>query len=122
MAPVTSRWLLAASLLFGATACAPRAVQTPRPAPASPAAGAMRVYRDPSTGAFVEPPPGVAAPGPQRAPAAALTEQAAPGGGQMIRLRGAFRSQMVGRRDASGAAVSCATTAGAPRDLPPQAP
>jgi hypothetical protein len=84
----------------------------------------MRVYRDPATGAFVEPPPGTVMPGP-RAPAAApapLTEEAAPNGGRMIRLRGAFRSQMVGRAGADGATFSCATTAGAPAAPPPPAP
>jgi hypothetical protein len=53
----------------------------------------LRAYRDPSTGAFVEPPPGavVATPNVPRVPAA-LSEEAAPGGGRMIRLRGAFHS------------------------------
>jgi hypothetical protein len=74
------------------------------------------VYRDPSTGAFVEPPPGAALVAPATPPVApaALNEEAAPGGGRMIRLRGAFHSHMVGHLDANGeAAISCATTAGA---------
>jgi hypothetical protein len=72
------------------------------------------VYRDPSTGAFIEPPPGTTMPAPAARPVAALKEEAAPGGGRMVRLGGAFHSQMVGRRDANGdAKVSCATTEGA---------
>jgi len=72
-------------------------------APVAPAAPAMRAYRGPVTGAFGEPPPGVA---PAAAPRArpALIEEAAPGGGRMIRLRGAFRSEMSAR----GTATSCA--------------
>jgi hypothetical protein len=79
------------------------------------ASSAFRVYRDPTTGAFVEPPPGAAMPATPRAPAAmppsALVEEAAPGGGRMVRLRGNFRSHVVARADASGTAVSCTTTA-----------
>jgi hypothetical protein len=121
-------WPLTASLLLAGAACAGREAEAPRPpapaAPAPAAPGAMRVYRDPATGAFVEPPPGTPMPGPPRAPAAPapLTEEAAPNGGRMIRLRGAFRSQMVGHAGADGATVSCATTAGAPAAAPPPAP
>jgi hypothetical protein len=76
------------------------------------------------TGAFVEPPPGVAMPAPSRAAApapSALTEEAAPGGGRMIRLGGAFRSHVVGRTGADGATVSCETTARPPAVLAPPA-
>src|SRR5262252_3053855 len=110
------RTMLAASLLLGAAACARRTPEPSRSVPAPSAAQALRVYRDPSTGAFVEPPPGaapIAAPGPPAAAPGALTEEAAPGGGRMIRLHGAFRSQLVGHADARSTTVSCASAAAA---------
>jgi hypothetical protein len=104
-----------AFLLLGVAACARPATEPLRPTPAPATSQALRVYRDPVTGAFGEPPPGAVQPPAPQAPArAALTEEAAPGGGRMIRLRGAFRSNMVGRAGASGATASCTTTAGAP--------
>jgi len=107
--------LLAATLLIGALGCSRPAPQAAAAAPAVVASPALRAYRDPSSGAFGEPPPGVTPVAPA-APRAALTEEAAPGGGRMIRLQGAFRSQMVGRRDANAVTVvSCATTAPAQR-------
>ena len=79
----------------------------------SPAASGLRAYRDPVTGAFVQPPqaPGLA---PQRAAPAqttgpiGFTETAAPGGGTMIQLGGAFHSDLVAKRGAASAEVSCA--------------
>jgi hypothetical protein len=85
-----------------------------RPAAAAPAASAgLRVYRDPVTGAFTEPPAAAApARAAQQAGAPApLVETAAPGGGTMIKLNGAFRSQVRARAGAGGAAVSCAAAA-----------
>jgi hypothetical protein len=113
-----SAWLLgaAALLLLAAGGCARRAAEAPRAAAAPGPAQALRVYRDPSSGAFVEPPPGAApaAPAPTAARAAAPAEEAAPGGGRMIRLNGAFRSQIVGRIDANTTTVSCTGAARAP--------
>jgi hypothetical protein len=106
--------LLAVAVLLGAAGCARPAAEAPRPmtTPAPIAAAGLRAYRDPTTGAFVEPPPGATLAAPSAAPAAptVLTEEAGPRGGRMIRLKGAFRSQMVGRADASGATISCAST------------
>jgi hypothetical protein len=101
--------LFAASLLLDVAACARPPVEAPRPA-AAPSA-AMRAYRDPKTGAFVEPPPGTPLPAPPTAPTApsALTEEPAPGGGRMVRLRGAFHNHVVAHADAAGTEVSCET-------------
>src|SRR5215471_8068903 len=95
---------LVVALLLGAAACARRAAETPLAAPTPAASQPLRAYRDPKTGAFGEPPPGATPVAPVAAPVA-LTDEAAPGGGRMIRLKGAFRSHMVGRRDANGATV-----------------
>jgi hypothetical protein len=79
------------------------ALSAARPATAQ----ASRVYRDPSTGQLGEPPPGAL---PATAPAAArpaLTEEPAAGGGRMIRLRGAFRSDFVARTDGKTTTASC---------------
>jgi hypothetical protein len=100
-------------LLLGAAGCARRASEAPLAASPPVASQSLRAYRDPSTGAFGEPPPGARLTAPAAAPAA-LTEEAAPGGGRMVRLKGAFHSHMVGRRDAHGATISCASTALAP--------
>ncbi len=105
--------LLAASLLLGAGGCAqprgPAARTSPAPAPS----GALRAYRDPASGSFVERPPG-ASPNalayPPNAAQTLLAEEAAPGGGRIIRLHGAFHSDVVGHAEARGAAISCATT------------
>jgi hypothetical protein len=81
----------------------------------------LRAYRDPNTGVFGEPPAG-AAPAARAAAPAAMTEMAAPGGGRMIRLNGAFRSQMVGRLDGNTgntATVSCASTGRVPGEAKP---
>jgi len=82
------------------------------PQPGAPAASSgLRAYRDPSTGAFTEPP----APGPApnlAAPslaAPALAEINAPGGGKMIQLQGAFQSDVKATVGAHGVDVSCAT-------------
>lgn len=109
--------LVAAALLGGPSACVRRSAEVPRPANAPVVSQGLRVYRDPSTGAFGEPPPGtpMAAPAARPAAPSAMSEEAAPGGGRMIRLRGAFHSHMVGHLDESGrAAISCETTAGSP--------
>jgi|SRR5215831_8966102 len=115
--PSVSRWrprrILAAALLLGAGGCARRASESPPAASVPVASPSLRAYRDPTTGAFGEPPPGTTQAAPTAAPAT-LTEEAAPGGGRMIRLKGAFRSQMVGRMDGHTAAVSCETTAARP--------
>lgn len=107
------RRILAAALLLGAGGCARRASEAPLAASTSVASQSLRAYRDPTTGAFGEPPPGAtqAAPTPARP---ALTEEAAPGGGRMIRLKGAFRSHMVERMDAHAATISCDSSAPAP--------
>jgi hypothetical protein len=88
-------------LCLGAGACG----QRPRAASPAPAAQAMRAYRDPATGLFGEPPAAAAPPAGPRA-RLALTEETAPGGGRMIRLRGAYRSELVA--DGNGTAASCA--------------
>jgi hypothetical protein len=88
---------------------------------AAPSAQGLRAYRDPSTGAFVEPPAGAALAAPKQViPApSALVEEAAPGGGRMVRLQGAFRSEMVGHlEDKGGATVSCASAPGAAAPSP----
>jgi hypothetical protein len=103
-------WPLVIALALAAAGCGRRASQTSL-ATATPAASqSLRAYRDPSSGAFGEPPPGAAPVTPTAAPVA-LTEEAAPGGGRMIRLKGAFRSHMVGRMDGNAASVSCASLA-----------
>jgi hypothetical protein len=106
-----SPWPAALLLWLGAGSCARPAGEAPRPAPvtAPVTAPAVRAYRDPSTGAFVEPPPG-AAPAAPAAALPALNEEAAPGGGRMIRLKGAFQSHVVGRTDANTTTVSCTGT------------
>jgi hypothetical protein len=108
--------LLAASLVGAAVGCARPAVEASRPAAvAAPPSQGLRAYRDPSTGAFVEPPAGAALAAPKQViPApSALAEEAAPGGGRMVRLQGAFRSQMVGHIDEKGGAkISCASAPG----------
>jgi hypothetical protein len=121
--------LLAGSLVLGvlgaAPGCARRAAEAPRPAAAPAASEGLRVYRDPSTGAFGEPPTGatMAAPAARSVAPTTLSEEAAPGGGRMVRLGGAFNSHLVGRRDANGdATVSCATTAGSTGDVTTGAP
>jgi hypothetical protein len=112
------RRLLAASVLVGAAACGGRAPEAARRAPApavSAAPAALRAYRDPSTGAFVEPAPGLASPQMPATAPAALVEEAAPRGGRMIRLHGAFRSHVGARVGAEGAGtVSCGTGAETP--------
>jgi hypothetical protein len=78
--------------------------------PPSPSPAALRVFRDPVTGAFVEPPAQPPGPAPlaPSAPVPALVETTAPGGGRMIQLHGAFRSDVTARAGAHGAEVSCA--------------
>ena len=82
-------------------------------APAS--ASGLRVYRDPVTGAFTAPPaptPSVGPPGAAQTTApAAFTEVSAPGGGTMVRLNGAFTSDVRAKLGPHGAEVSCATAA-----------
>src|SRR5215831_8530671 len=114
-------WPLTAALLLGVAGCARRASEAPLAAPSPVASQLLGAYRDPSTGAFGEPPPG-AMPAAPTAARAALTEEAAPGGGRMIRLRGAFRSYMVGHSDANATTVSCGSTAPAPRETRPGQP
>lgn len=90
-----------------ATAPAPAVVPAPIPAP-SPAGGGMIVVRDPETGALTLPTPeqrrellpdefGAALRTDQ-----SLFEEAAPGGGYMIRLDGLLMDYAVAARDASG--------------------
>jgi hypothetical protein len=71
----------------------------------------MRAYRDPATGAFTAPPPAAPAPGgvaPLRAaPVTPLTETAAPGGGTMMRLNGAFLNDFTATRGKNGVGISC---------------
>lgn len=58
----------------------------------------MRVYVDPATGAFTGPPPAQAGPpvsAAQSRSAEDLVEEAAPGGGTMVHLRGRFQSPLV---------------------------
>jgi hypothetical protein len=108
------RRLALLSFLLAGCAEHPRVAPTPKPV----AASGLRVYRDPVTGAFVEPPPPAPGAAPQRAaPAAAppaLAETASPVAGAMVRLGGAFHSDVTARVGARGAEVSCATAA-APR-------
>jgi hypothetical protein len=102
-------WLVSSSLLAGAAACARRVVDAPASGGVSRPTETFRVYRDPNTGQFREPPAGAApAPGPTVAPSS-LSEENAPGGGRMIRLRGAFRSHIVAARGADGPGASCAS-------------
>jgi hypothetical protein len=102
--------LVLASIVGGAAGCKePRATPAVvRAAPPAASAG-LRVYRDPVTGAFVEPP--APAPGPApRAPSAApptFVETAAPGGGTMIDVSGALRMDVTAKAGAHGAEVSC---------------
>jgi len=123
--PQPLSWLGIASLLVGAGACAQRVADPPASGGVSRPAETFRVYRDPNTGQFREPPAGVApTPMPAAAPSA-LTEESAPGGGRMIRLRGAFHSHFVaaganGANGASGLTASCASgTVGSPQPAPP---
>jgi hypothetical protein len=113
-------WLVSASLLVGAGACARRAVDAPASGGVSRPAEAFRVYRDPNTGQFVEAPAG-AAPMPAAAAAqSSLSEEGAPGGGRMIRLRGAFHSHFVATGGADGLKASCASaTVVEPQPAPP---
>jgi len=102
-------WLVSASLLVGAGACARRVVHAPAGGGVSRPTETFRVYRDPNTGQFLEPPAGAASPpGPTAAPSS-LSEEGAPGGGRMIRLRGAFRSHFVAAGGADGLTASCAS-------------
>ena len=106
-------WLISASLLVGVGAggCARRVVDAPASGGVSRPAEAFRVYRDPNTGQFLEPPAGAApTPAPaQAAAASSLSEESAPGGGRMIRLRGAFHSHFVATGGADGLKASCAS-------------
>jgi hypothetical protein len=102
-------WLVSASLLVGAGACARRAVDAPASGGVAHPTEMFRAYRDPNTGQFREPPTGaVPTPGPTVAPGS-LLEESAPGGGRMIRLRGAFRSHFVASSGADGLAASCSS-------------
>lgn len=107
---VRQRWfvagLLLAAVLSPGLGCGR---QSAAPSPARAAEG-FRAYRDPNTGRFGEPPAGTvpAAPAAAAATAAPLTEEAAPGGGRMIRLNGAFHSQFVAGLDGQGVHASCA--------------
>jgi|SRR5579872_7047930 hypothetical protein len=112
------------AVLLGATALAAFTLGAcgarPRPSISSPplTPAGLRVFRDPTTGAFVEPPaPAPSAGLPKAAQTAGPTtfvETAAPGGGTMVRLGGAFRSDVTATRGAQGAVVTCGVTA-APR-------
>jgi hypothetical protein len=112
-------WLVSASLLVGAGACARGAVDAPASGGVARPTEMFRVYRDPNTGQFREPPPGAApTPGPGVAPSS-LSEENAPGGGRMIRLHGAFRSHFVAADGADGLKASCAAaTLVAPQPAP----
>jgi hypothetical protein len=102
------RRLASLLLLAAATgACEQPPVASRRAASPPPASQAMRAYRDPVTGLFGEPPPAAAPVATPRA-RAVLTEEAAPGGGRMIRLHGAYRSEMVA--NGPGVTASCAST------------
>src|SRR5262249_50947552 len=85
------RWVSLVSLVVGCGARSPGTTGSSATPPA-----AMRVYKDPATGRFIEPPPGSAA---QHANAAfsgapALQEIPSPGGGTMVRLNGHFQANM----------------------------
>lgn len=102
-------WLVSVSLLVGAGGCARPVADAPASGRVSRPAEAFRVYRDPNTGQFREPPAGAApTPGPAAAAQSSLAEEAAPGGGRMIRLRGAFHSHFVATCGADGLTASCA--------------
>jgi hypothetical protein len=106
---------------LGCARPSPVAGSSAAPAPLPATAPAARVYRDPNTGQFGEPPPGAM---PAAAPAAtrpALTEEPAAGGGRMIRLRGAFRSDFVGHTDGKTTTASCVSNIDA-RCVPADAP
>ena len=117
-------WLVSASLLVGAGACARRAVDAPASGGVARPAEAFRVYRNPNTGQFLEPPAGAAPmPAPAQAAAAtALSEESAPGGGRMIRLRGAFHSHFVATGGADGLKASCASATVVPPQPAPLSP
>jgi hypothetical protein len=104
--------LFAAITVFVSAAACERAPAGGAPGgKAAPGAG-MRVYRDPVTGAFTEPPPGAVAPPPlaPAAPIAPLAPVAAPGGGTMVRLGGAFKSDVTAKAGSAGPAITCTTT------------
>ena len=106
-------WTIAAWLLLGSGACARQKVAAPRAVTVPAPSESMRVYRDPATGAFVEPPatgPGAAAVTAPAVPTMPLTEEAAPGGGRMIRLDGAFRSHFTADVGPKGMTASCKST------------
>lgn len=66
--------------------------------PSSGASAAMRAYVDPRTGELTTPPASaeqVEAPSARAATAGDLVEEAAPGGGTMVRLPGRFASPLV---------------------------
>ncbi len=102
--PWSAAGLIAAASLAGVGCGRPAAA----PSRARPDE-AFRAYRDPNTGRLGEPPAGTvtAAPASAAAAAAPLGEEAAPGGGRMIRLQGAFHSQFVAAVDAHGVHASC---------------
>jgi hypothetical protein len=114
---VASSLALAVFLVVLASACGerkpPPRVAAVAPAAAVPvAASGLRVYRDPVTGAFTQPPaptPGLA-PQPARPSPPALPVTIAPGGGKMVNLQGNFLSDVKATRGPRGVDVSCATT------------
>jgi hypothetical protein len=86
--------------------------KAPAPAGASVASSSgLRAYRDPTTGAFTEPPAPTVSPqqATPRVARPALTEVGAPGGGTMVNLQGAFQSDVKATAGARGLNVSCAT-------------
>jgi hypothetical protein len=89
-------------------------------AAAPDAASAMRVYRDPATGAFGEPPPNLVLPPAIRSlgsDAQALVETQSPtaGGGVMVDLRGRFDAAITATVDDGGrVGTRCRSAADAP--------
>ena len=82
-----------------------------------PAAGGMRAYVDPQTGAFTNPPPDTSAPGASEEvfsrSSARLVEVpgTTPSGGVMVDVRGRFMTSFVATVDAAGKpAVHCRST------------
>ena len=79
----------------------------------------MKAYVDPSTGRLV---PGPVAPEPAAplpAPAPPLAEEAAPGGGTMVRLNGQFMSNVVATVNPDGSVrIDCVTGPGSQHPHP----
>jgi len=87
--------------------CVSTRAEEPQPAgEPAPAAGGMKAYADPQTGALLPAPPAGARPEPASPEfsqsAVGLREEPAPGGGVMVDLQGRFQSAMVATVGADG--------------------